>query len=855
MAVNPSDNWHIVVYADPALATPSGIQTSSAALTRSASALTALGAVEVVVAEPFAERILEPTTDAQDLRLAFAELEDLADSAGEVLVLREEATEFAIDEELELIRERRLELLRWLAANSVRAPACLILIQDGFDIPETAPESERHDHQLLAATLAASGWTVLPLVPESDYSYLIPGREQILGDLAQVTGGSLLAGAEDLDSQLSRMGNASTVTVRLTGPADGTPLPLEIRTAGPGAQASSPRWAAVATPAALTEIRALQILQEPDLAAGNLESWSVLRPDAGARPGPEGVPAILEAMVALGPGIDRSPLFRVSILLVQFEGTPQVTHEVIDPGPLGAVDAWLYRRRAVFSDELAGGSVVIEDLRSGRWGAAPLELSDSGLPTMGRRVAEYEAPNLGERPHRQADRSSQAAVVIRILPPRKRPVMGRTRIQTLVSSPLIDKVDFFLDGTAVAADDHAPFTATLDLGPEPAPHTIKVTAYRGSNTVLGSHEITINSVDENFLVRIVEISNPLGGILNVDARVQVPAEAELDRVEFYWNEALVETFESEPFHVELPAPDPGSQDFVRVVAYLKDGTWIDDAELLGGTSLSERLEVNLVELHIVVTDRNGTPVENLPQEAFTVTLKGHEQQIERLGPAEDVPLVLGVVIDTSESMWPLMVDTQKAGSQFVANTLRDNDSAFLVDFDTQPRLAQDTTTDLMRLLKTFGGLTADGYTALYDAVIFSMLQFEETEGRKALVLLTDGDDYRSRYGPRRCIEYGNRLGVPVYIISLAGIHNARRNLRRIDLEGITEGTGGQVYYISDMQELTAAYESINNELRSQYILTFSTERQLSEEELESLDVEVEGKGMSVRAVVGGQLVQ
>ena len=534
---------------------------------------------------------------------------------------------------------------------------------------------------------------------------------------------------------------------------------------------------------------------------------------------------------------------------------PQVTHELIDPGPLEAIDAWLYRRRAVFSDELAGGSVVIEDIRSGRWGAAPLELSDSGLPTMGRRVAEYDAPGLESRPRRQAAQSSEEAVVIRILPPRKRPVKGRTRFETLVSSPLIDKVDFFLDGEAVATDDGAPFSATLDLGPEPVTHTIKVTAYRGSGTALGSHEITVNATDDSFLVRIVEISNPLGGILNVEARVRVPAEAELDRVEFYWNEALVETFESEPFRVELPAPDAGSQDFVRVVAYLSDGTWIDDAQLLGGTSLSERLEVNLVQLHVVVTDRDGKPVQNLSPEAFSVRLRGKEQQIERLGPAEEVPLILGVVIDTSESMWSLMVDTQKAGSQFVANTLREGDSAFLVDFDTQPRLAQDTTTDLMRLLKTFGGLTADGFTALYDAVIFSMLQFEEAEGRKALVLLTDGDDYRSRYGPRRCIQYGNRLGVPVYIISLAGIHNARRNLRRIDLEGISEGTGGQVYYISEMQELTDAYRSINNELRSQYILTFSTARELGEEELESLDVEVEGKGLSVRAVVGGQLVQ
>ena len=131
----------------------------------------------------------------------------------------------------------------------------------------------------------------------------------------------------------------------------------------------------------------------------------------------------------------------------------------------------------------------------------------------------------------------------------------------------------------------------------------------------------------------------------------------------------------------------------------------------------------------------------------------------------------------------------------------------------------------------------------------------EAEGRKALVLLTDGDDYRSRYGPRRCIQYGRRLGVPVYIISLAGIHGPRRNLRRLDLESITEGTGGQVYYISDMAELDQAYASINRELRSQYVLTFSTDRELSERELDEIEVGMDRKGLKVRAVVGGQRVQ
>jgi Ca-activated chloride channel family protein len=153
-------------------------------------------------------------------------------------------------------------------------------------------------------------------------------------------------------------------------------------------------------------------------------------------------------------------------------------------------------------------------------------------------------------------------------------------------------------------------------------------------------------------------------------------------------------------------------------------------------------------------------------------------------------------------------------------------------------------------------LQAEGATALYDAIIFSLVQFEETGGRrKALVLLTDGDDYRSQFPRRRCIDYGRQLGVPVYIIALGGVQDPRRGFRRIDLEGITRATGGEVFNISDMSDLAGAYAGIEAELRSQYLITFATDRPLSDGEIEDLVVDVRGKGLTVRAVVGDRRVE
>ncbi len=883
--IGPVNQWRFVLYVDPRLSTPDGITGSTRILGEAAERLVELGSVEVVVADPFTESYLEASRDAESVREALFEIEDLADGAGEILALRDELEAvladsdrdeqsrlLALQEEAELLQESRLELLRWLSGQTRQGPSCLILIQDGFDLgavfsgqhspaeTDSSPQilaQVTQAHASLGATLSAAGWTVVPLGLESAGSDLLPGRDETLRFLADSTGGSLVVDEAGLASVLNQISQALVVRAEITGVPDGAPRPIEIQYSTAREQFQAPQWAAVGTPLTLSEIRTLQTLEEADLLVGPLSTVGIIRPDAEAAPRQDGFPGIMEVMTDLG-RIDRGKaVFRISLLLIQTDGPPDTAHDLVSPGDLADADTWLYKNRLLVTESLAAGAVVVEDLTSGLWGSAPLELAEQSLSTEGRKVAVWEAPAAprGTPPSAVNRPTATEQAVIRVLPPKRRPVVGNTRFQTLVSSPIIDAVAFLLDGQELARDDRAPFAASLDLGPEVDMHRIGVVAYAANGARLGSHEIVVNPRDDSFQVRITEISNPLGGIQNVTAAVRVPAESQLDKVEFYWNETLVETQRQPPFKIELPTPDPGAQAFVRVAAYLTDGTWIDDAQLLGEGSISERVEVNLVELHVVVTDKDDRPVEGLEQQDFTVRLGRQEMEIQRLGFAEDVPLTLGVIIDTSESMYPLMVDTQKAGAQFVANTLTDGDAAFLVDFDTQPRLAQDTTGDLMTLLKAFNRFQPDGYTAMYDAIIFSMLQFEERQGRKALVVLTDGDDVKSRYGPRRCIQYGQRLGVPVYIVSLAGVHYARRNLRRLDLEGITEGTGGQVFYITELSELSEAYDRINQELRSQYILTFATDRELSEVELEEIKVEVEGKGLSVRGVVGDQRVQ
>jgi Ca-activated chloride channel family protein len=165
------------------------------------------------------------------------------------------------------------------------------------------------------------------------------------------------------------------------------------------------------------------------------------------------------------------------------------------------------------------------------------------------------------------------------------------------------------------------------------------------------------------------------------------------------------------------------------------------------------------------------------------------------------------------------------------------------------------TKNMMELIQAMGTLRADGNTALFDSIVFSILHFEEGEDRRAVVLLTDGDDYKSRFNERQAGLQARSAGVPVYIVSLAGLDWIRPAMKKDDLELIAKQTGGRVFYVSAMPELDTAYARISDELRSQYVLAFATDQALTEDQLSKLEVVVSRPGTTVRAVVSGRSIQ
>lgn len=475
--------------------------------------------------------------------------------------------------------------------------------------------------------------------------------------------------------------------------------------------------------------------------------------------------------------------------------------------------------------------------------------------------------NPRRRPERPDTARSARPATIRILPPERgyrELLTGRVLIQTLTIDPQIAVVEFLLDGEEADRSTRPPFEARIELADPPREHTIEVRAYGARGAYAGTDRIVLNRLDPPFAVRLAGISPIRSGgeqAVRVEAGISVPRAETLERVEFYRTEELVavfEHFEGQPgpsgvrnVVADVPTSGASPQDFIRVVARLGDGRELEDVELLQGAEFSSEIDVQLVQLQVLVVDRAGDPVAGLRPEDFEVREDGATRQVENLYVSNDVPLSLGLAIDSSGSMEPIWQQTNAIAAAFFDGALTWRDQAFLVDFDSTLRLVQPLTASKPLLARGLERLYPQGNTALYDAILFSLLQYGEAPGRRALVVVTDGYDSNSRSDPTRAIEFGKRLGVPVYVVAMRSVGFGPTTMEDANLRNamrlITGPTGGRLFQIESIDQMARVFDHIEEELRRQYVLTYYSERPFGA--AVEPEVRVTRKGLKVRSAL------
>ncbi|HXI11223.1 MAG TPA: VWA domain-containing protein [Thermoanaerobaculia bacterium] len=410
---------------------------------------------------------------------------------------------------------------------------------------------------------------------------------------------------------------------------------------------------------------------------------------------------------------------------------------------------------------------------------------------------------------------------LRIVPLADSLLSGLQHIETLITGSAIKAVEFYLDGKRVMVKRSPPFTLDLDFGEVPQVRRIKAVGLDATGKIVTGDDLTLNTGTDEFKVRIAHprVATNVSGRIRVEIEPSIPEGKTLARVELYLNEQKLATIYDPPFVQTVTVPANQAVGYLRAVATLKDSdvTPVEDVVFINTPGFIEQVDVHLVELPTTVL-KGGRPLSGLAQASFSVTDEGKPAKISKFEYVTKLPLSLGLTVDTSESMRPRMLEAQKAGSEFFTNILRPGDKAFVVAFSSQPTLIQKWTARLSDLNAGVSSMRAEQATAIFDAIVFSLYNFQGIKGQKALVVLTDGKDTASRFTFEQSLEYARRAAVPIYTIGL-GIKTTDVDAR-FKMGRFSNETGGNVFYIEKASDLQKIYAAIQEELRSQYLIGF-----------------------------------
>jgi Ca-activated chloride channel family protein len=427
---------------------------------------------------------------------------------------------------------------------------------------------------------------------------------------------------------------------------------------------------------------------------------------------------------------------------------------------------------------------------------------------------------------------------------------GMMRVETLTTGGPFSKVAFSLDGQPVLTKRRAPYSVELDLGSLPRPRTLSVVAYDDAGLELASDEAVLNAGDHRFAVRLVEPHKGKTYQHSLQAQVEViaPEDQAVERVEIYLNETLLATLYQPPYTQPVLLQGSTELAYVRAVAYLTDGNSTEDLVFINAPDYLEEVDVQFVELYTSVLDRQGRPVQGLTQDEFTVLEDGQPQSILRFEQVKDLPFHAGILMDISASMDDSLPAAQQAALRFYQSTLTPKDRAALITFNDRPNLAIKFTNNADTLAGGLAGLKGERGTALYDSVIFALYYFNGIRGQKALLVLSDGKDESSRFTFEDTLEYARRAGITIYTIGLKEVTKdgaARRKLSRL-----AEDTGGRAFFVEEPAELEAIYQSIQEELRSQFLIAYQSSNTSGDQGFRTIDLKVRRSGVEVKTLSG-----
>jgi Ca-activated chloride channel family protein len=255
-----------------------------------------------------------------------------------------------------------------------------------------------------------------------------------------------------------------------------------------------------------------------------------------------------------------------------------------------------------------------------------------------------------------------------------------------------------------------------------------------------------------------------------------------------------------------------------------------------------KVDVKLVNVYVTVTDAHGAPVAGLTKENFTLQEDGRDQAISVFDKESALPLSIALAIDTSLSTRHDLPLEQASAKRFARTILRPVDALSVFGFSETVLQSTSYTADLKRIDDGIDHIRLGAATALYDAIYLASRSLDRRQGRKVIVLITDGGDTISKVDYKEAVRAAEEAEGIVYSIIVVPIESSagRETGGEHALIQLSEDTGGKYYYATSMAQLDDAFRQISDELRTQYLLAYYPSQRTSNSQFRRIQVKLAG---------------
>ena len=408
------------------------------------------------------------------------------------------------------------------------------------------------------------------------------------------------------------------------------------------------------------------------------------------------------------------------------------------------------------------------------------------------------------------------------------------------------RVEFSSEGVALVQRNRPPWTVSVPLGQVAKRTTVQAVAYAKDGSFLGEDAVVLNAPANQVPVEILIAPPASDGSRAVT--VSVGQAAALDEVVLRGDDQPLERWTACPCVAHVGAGKLAAIKVLSAEATSQNGLRGEAVKVLGSEGYAESVVVEVVELPVTVLDKDGKLITGLPRDAFKVFEDGKEVPLESFATTEQLPLSLGILVDTSGSMREEFPDVRRAVAGFASHLLRPGDHYFLMTFSFEPKMLVDWAEDTQGLVSALERTIPDGGTSIHDTVVRALEQFRGRRGRSAIVLLTDGDDTTSRTSWDVALRYAKTIRVPIFTLGFR-IGKLDFTIRK-RLAELAQATGAEVFYAPNKGVLDDTYKRIDEQLRAQYLLSYRSPSTKSPDAFRAVRVEVKGEGLAARTIAG-----